>query len=248
MAEGIIRFDAGWRLDEGHHLDQPPVVPAPALWVPPKSKSKKATKTMDYLPTKRAELKAWWANIRDQITVEGPKMGLPMADVTAVQTLATDHAALMQATDDADLAAKGARAAEKAATGPNTAAIRNAVRYWKTRPLYGESGSEGVLGLSGADSDFDPNTFKPAVKLSIVGGQVKVDFTKGEADMVAIYGRQRGQVGWTKLGTDSSTPYYDTAPLAVGTTPENREYQVRAILDDVEIGVPSDIVSIVFGG
>jgi len=30
--------------------------------------------------------------------------------------------------------------------------------------------------------------------------------------------------------------------------PETREYMVRAILDDVEIGQPSDIISLVFGG
>ena len=45
------------------------------------------------------------------------------------------------------------------------------------------------------NSGFDPATFKPALKLSIVDGQVRVNFTKGECDSVAVYGRERGTLG-----------------------------------------------------
>ena len=63
-----------------------------------------------------------------------------------------------------------------------------------------------------------------------------------------VYCRLRGSTGWNKLGIDTSSPYYDTHPLATPGVAETREYMLRAILDDVEIGQPSDIISIVIGG
>ena len=74
------------------------------------------------------------------------------------------------------------------------------------------------------NSGFDPATFKPALKLSIVDGQVRVNFTKGECDRVAVYCRERGTLGRTKLGIDTNSPYFDTKPLANPTVPEVREY------------------------
>lgn len=245
MANGIIRMDQGWKLDAGHRFDQPPVLPPPAGPVPgPGQPQKQKGKHMDWLPRKRAERLLWWKNLRDNIDVEGPKMGLSAAEITAAKDLAIEQIAAMEATDAAQAALDGARATETALSNTNNAAIRASVRNWKTRPLFPTSGSEGVLKLVGADTDFDPNTYKPPLKVSIVGAQIKLDFIKGECDSVAVYCRLRGAAAWTRLGTDSSSPYYDTHPLANPAVPEVREYFVRGIIDDVEIGVASDIVSI----
>lgn len=203
---------------------------------------------MDFMPKKRAELKAWWKNIKDTATTELAKINLPAPDITAAVATATAQVAKMQATDDAEMALAGARAQEKAAAETNDAAIRAVIRNWKTNPAYPSSGIEGSLQLKGAASSFDPQTFKSVLKLSIVGGQIRVDFIKGECDSIAIYCRLRGTAAWTKLGTDSRSPYFDTAPLANANAPETREYQGIGVIDDLEIGLPSDIVSIVFGG
>ena len=247
MADGIIRLDEGWHLDAGWHLDQPPPLP-PALPVPVRPKPTKGIKHMDFIPNKRAELKAWWTNLKDNGTVELAKINLAAPDIAAAVATATDQVAKMQATDDAEAALAAARSMEKSATIANDQTIRAAVRNWKTLPAYSGSGDAGSLKLKGTVDGFDPSTFKPVLKLSIVGGQIRVDFTKGGCDSVAVYCRPRGSQGWTKLGTDSRSPYYDTAPLANPNVPETREYMGMGVIDDVEIGQPSDIVSIVFGG
>lgn len=203
---------------------------------------------MDFIPNKRTDNKAWWTTLRDKGTTELAKINLPAADIAAAVATATDQVAKMQATDDAESALAAARTVEKNAVTDNEAAIRLAVRNWKTNPAYASSGIEGSLSLKGAGTGFDPTTFKTVLKLSIVGGQIRVDFIKGKCDSVAIYSRLRGSQGWTKLGTDSSSPYYDTSPLAAPNVPETREYMGVGVLDDEEIGQPSDIVSIVFGG
>lgn len=203
---------------------------------------------MDYLPRKRNEKYLWWKNLNDNLDAEGPKMGLAAGEVTAAKALAADMMAKYEDTDTAQAALDGARATEKNAVPINEAAIRAKIRNWKTLPGYAASGSEGVLKLKGSDSGFDPNTFKPVLKLSIVGGQIKIDFVKGECDGVVIYCRLRGTPGWTKLGIDTATPYFDTNPLANAAVPEVREYMARGIIDDEEVGVASDIVSLTFAG
>lgn len=247
MADGIIRLDEGWHLDAGWHLDQPPPLP-PALPVPVRLKREKGIKHMDYIPKKRAERKDWWTKIRDDGATELAKLNLAAPDIAAAIATATDMVAKMQATDDAEAALNAARTMETAAGVTNEAAIRAAVRNWKTLPPYADSGVEGALNLKGPASGFDPNTFKPTCKLSIVGGHIRIDFIKSECDSVTVYCRLRGTAAWTKLGLDSRSPYFDTNPLANSAVPETREYMLMGVIDDIEIGLPSDIVSIVFGG
>ncbi|MFN0078153.1 MAG: hypothetical protein ACKVY0_16990 [Prosthecobacter sp.] len=245
MPTGIIRLDEGWRLDDHHRLDQPPVtlpIPAPAAT----RQQRTRPPAMDFIPPKRAPRLLWLDNLSQHLTAEAVKMGYPPASATALKTTVDAHISKMRATDDAQAALDGARAIE--AQSGTIAAIRLAVRNMKTLPDYPASGSEGVLQLRGPGSGFDANTFKPEIKLSIVGGQIRFDFTKGEADGVVIYCRLRGSAVWNKLGIDLSSPYYDTNPLAQPGVAEVREYMARAILDDVEIGLPSDIASLTFGG
>ncbi len=77
---------------------------------------------------------------------------------------------------------------------------------------------------------------------------IKISFTKKGVDAIAIYSRLRGTANWTKIGVDTTSPFDDTRGLAVAGVPEAREYMAHGVLHDAEIGVPSDIASITFGG
>lgn len=203
---------------------------------------------MDFIPTNRGDLYLWWKNIHDKIEEEGPKFGLTVQKIADIKALAATQIALMEASNDAEDLLKGARGAEKTGKKTNTATIRMMIRNWKSTPGFQGSSSEGVLRVVGPESTFDPDTFKPTLSLSIVGGQIKGDFTKGECDSVNFYCRLRGTAGWTRLGNDARTPFWDRNPLANPAVPEVREYMVIPVIDNEEVGVPSDIVSIVFGG
>lgn len=203
---------------------------------------------MDFIPRKRADRIQWWQNLSDNITEEGPKFGLTGPEAAAAKAIADDMLAGFGATDGAEAALDGARTTEKAKSVTNEAAIRAEVRNWKTRAAYAASGSEGVLKLKGAATAFDPATFKTVLKVTVEGGVIKIAFTKGETDGVVIYTRLRGTMGWTKLALDTDSPYYDSRPLATPGAAEVREYMGRGVVDDVEIGVDSDIVSVAFGG
>ena len=199
---------------------------------------------MDFISDKRTERYLWLKNLSLNIVAEAVKMGLTNAEALAIKALADTLITAMEETDAAQTVVDGKRAAEKQINTTNIAALRMKVRNMKTLPGYPASGSEGVLQLKGPVSDFDPSTYKPVLKVSIEGGNIRLDFTKKGVDAVAVRCRQRGTAAWTKIGTDSGSPYYDTAPLASPNMPEVREYMGMGVIDDIEIGLPSDIVSV----
>lgn len=203
---------------------------------------------MDFMPRKRSDRYLWWKNIKDNIATEGPKFGLTAGQITDVTTLCTSMMTLYEETDAAQAILDGKRAAEKAGEVANEAAIRLMIRNWKSSPGFAASGSEGVLRLKGPEDAFDPGAYKPTLKASVDGNYVRLEFTKKGVDALIIYTRLRGETGWTKLARDSASPYIDTRPLTTPGVPETREYMAMGELDDAEIGLPSDIVSIVFGG
>lgn len=247
MANGIIRYDEGWRYDEGHHYDQPPNVSfpgAPAVV----TQTKKGTKPMDMIPRKRAERRAWYANISANIVAEAVKMGVAPADGTAAKALVDEIIAKMDGTDAAESALAGARNQERTTEKTNQGTLRAYIRNWKTLPQYPGSGSEGVLRLKGEEEEFDAENYKPVITVEIVGGQITIGFLKKGVDALAIYCRPRGTTQWTRIGIDTESPFLDSKPVAAPGTPEVREYMARGMLGDVEIGLDSDIVPLAVPG
>ena len=246
MANGIIRFDEGWRLDEGHHFDQPPNFLPPVL--PPVLPAIKKGKSMDFFPSKRAVQYQWLQNLSTNVVTEAAKFGGVAGDATAMKAQADAILAKMDITDSAAAALDGARNIEGSTLAANLASIRAKVKNWKTLAGYPASGSEAVLKLKGSGPAFDPTNYKPVITVSLVAGKPQIDFTKLGVDGVAIYCRLAGTGTWRKLAVDTESPYVDTAPLAQAGVPELREYKARGVVNDVEIGQDSDVVSIAFAG
>ena len=64
-----------------------------------------------------------------------------------------------------------------------------------------------------------------------------------------IYLRVAGAAAWTLIGIRRQKfPFDDQTPLKTPGVAESREYQARAVVGDAEVGVPSDIVGVTFGG
>ena len=82
----------------------------------------------------------------------------------------------------------------------------------------------------------------------VIRGTRRITYKKLGVDGLNIYVRLKGQTTRKKLSFDSNSPYDDHTELAVAVTPEVREYRAIGVLNDEEIGQPSDIVSVTFGG
>ena len=236
----IIRFDQGYRYDDGNCYDRPPSFPLPKL---------KGLKRMagDFIPQPKGDYRAWLLNLKTQITTQGPLFTLAAGEVTATTGACTAQIALGDAAVAAASALKSALQAEADGKKTTNALLRNKISDWKQMPLFTPAIAQ-ELRVIGSAAAFDPGAYKPDFKVKITGGEIRLDWVKKGADAVHIYGRLRGQPGWTLLGMDTSSPYIDGRPLAQANAAETREYMLRGVLTDVEIGLDSDIQSITWSG
>lgn len=201
----------------------------------------------DFLPSSENELKTWCTNFSTKIVSLGASVDLTPAEIT---DLVAKCGAINGRIDD-KAAKKSAWLASVAAcsTGnaADLAAIRAAVALIKPNSGYSESTGQD-LGVIGGASVLDAGTYKGELNSAEQTGpnQVTVKFGKarGKVDGVNVYMRLQGQSEWKFLARDTVSPYVDTTPLAAAGKPEVREYRIRAVLNDEEIGDYSDVVQV----
>jgi hypothetical protein len=232
----IIRFDEGYRLDAGWYWGQ--LVPDFLQ----KNKSMKG-----FIPANWAEYRGWLLNMKTEITTEGPKFGLVVADITAIQNTCQAQIDKIDAYMAALAAAAAALETLRDGKTLTDSALREEIADWKTESGWTDA-IAAQLRVVTTSTDFDPNTYKPEFTVKILGGEIRIDFKKRGVDGMRVYCRLKGQTSWTFLALDTSSPYIDGNPLAQPNVPEVREYMLRGVIDDVEIGLDSDIQSITWGG
>jgi hypothetical protein len=119
------------------------------------------------------------------------------------------------------------------------------VRLAKASPAYNPETIGAVLRLEQTGDPFDPATYKAELSdfASPAANTVTFKFRKarGEVDGINLYLRRKGDAAWTFVRFYSKSPATDTTPVKVAGTPEEREYQGRAVIADAEVGIMSDI-------
>ena len=126
------------------------------------------------------------------------------------------------------------------------------VRLVKASPAYDPETIGAVLRLEQTGDEFDPATYQAELSdfLSPAANTVTFKFRKasGEIDGINLYMRRKGETAWTFVRFFSKSPATDSTPVKVAGTPEEREYQGRAVIADVEVGIVSDIESVLVRG
>ncbi len=102
------------------------------------------------------------------------------------------------------------------------------------------------LGIIVEEGDVYPNTLVPIIKRLLATGEgwVLVEFLKGKAERINIYCKRGNETEFTLIGTDGASPYLDSRDNLTDA-PEKREYKIRIVINDVEVGQFSAVVSIV---
>lgn len=119
------------------------------------------------------------------------------------------------------------------------------VQSMKGMPGYTETIGR-TLGVIAPGSNFNATTYQAQLYdvSSPSGCTVSAKFRKalGNIDGINLYGRKVGATAWANLGRYTAAPCSASVPLTTPTSPEEWEFQARAVKRDVEIGLPSDIV------
>lgn len=221
--------------------------------VPPTHQTKHRTKNKmahrDYVPQSYPNLLAWLIKQETELTAQlATDINMSAADRTkllaAVAVIKTQVAEIVDLMDSLE---------EKTADFPmildqQMPIVRAVIKKTKADPLCLPS-VVTQLDWEGDAETFNPETARPFIAAEAQPGRVKISGRKPGFDLVNIYHRKKGDVLWKVLVTGRQRfPFYDEAPLTVPGTPEVREYMARGVINDEEVGQPSEIREAVFAG
>jgi len=96
------------------------------------------------------------------------------------------------------------------------------------------------LGIIGSEEASAQVIMKPTLKLVMKGGQVEVQWIKGDADALLIES-DKGSGTWQFLAVDTVPHYPDTTPI---TAPSVWKYRAMYMVNDERVGLWSDVASI----
>lgn len=222
----------------------------------------------EWYPPRLAARIPWHANYKTETAASGTTYGMTAGEVTQAGTdadavpLAVNYAEAVVAfaqevTEWRDIVLEGdplalfppVPAAPSAPTFVITAkpGIEKRTRQFagqnKASATYTQAVGEayGIVAPVGVTPVFPKIDKATAVPGS---SNVALDLFKGSYDLVAV-DMQRGGSGWTQIGLSQQELFTDTTPALVAGQPEQRNYRVQGVKNNVREGDLSPTVSVV---
>jgi hypothetical protein len=223
------------------------------------------------IPRNDTDLMVWLNNFSEKIGKYATTLGLTPADVTSVQDdaamltylvggfLPAYKAGLQSCTAYKNLMLNGPLGAPggdlpappDAGTPPKPVTpgviprMRKLLQRIQGSTNYTEAIGEDLnITTEESSAAVDTSSAKPTARaVSLPQSEVRIEFDKRKFDGVVIEARHTGEKDWSRLATDNYSPYLDTRAPATPGQPEVREYRLRYILRDEEVGEWSDIIS-----
>ncbi|MCX6350338.1 MAG: hypothetical protein NTX03_00575 [Bacteroidetes bacterium] len=202
---------------------------------------------VDYIPHDDDGQKDWLQNYADEIEAIAAALALDPAKATEAKNKCNSLVGKIDMAKQKKAELKTATDDKKVTRTSVLGDVRLYTAALKTNTNF-TTAQANTLRVKGGDTFIDLNTITVDFTLKLIGNsRVEIDFNKpGGIDGVNVYARLKGGNGnWTFLGLDNYTPYVDTRPITSATAPEEREYALRPVIHDEEVGVLSGIKGIV---
>lgn len=198
-----------------------------------------------YYPTSDDAQSAWAKNYKENIVNVAGTLGLTAEQVAkqvskcdsiigGISKVATNRASLKLSI--------GNRNNINATEGGS---LRADISNIKTLSGY-NVGIGNALGIISPSSTTDYSTFKPVLTTEMFGGKVRIRFKKMETDGINIYRKKMDGTEWLYVARANKSPYDQAYTLEVAGQPELWQYRAFGVVDDNEVGQPSDIVQAVY--
>ena len=201
----------------------------------------------DYLSRALDALDTWLTNFFALIDTIGVTLGLTAGQITEVKSRITDFRTKFQEQTQKEADYKASVKATKAAMKvciSDSGGVRDLVGKMKKHDDYTEALGE-TLGVIGEEHIMDSGSAQPVLKDKSEGGLIIVGFNLFGWDGINIYRELDNGAGMVFIARDTDAPYYDTTPKLDPTKPEKRQYQAYFVDGDDQIGLPSDILTII---
>jgi len=193
--------------------------------------------------TENKDLSEWTLNFEEKLPVYASQLGIGSALLEdAINCSKAIRNAIIEA-KIARLQSEKANEMIEASQQTNLPVLRGVIQKLKTSNSYTDIiGSD--LQINGADVLAGTSNIKPVLSAEIQSEErILVHFTKRGFDGVNIYSRSHGESKWTKICYESNSPYVDNPIIRNGL--QNREYYCKAVIDDIEIGKPSNMINVI---
>lgn len=200
------------------------------------------------IPDSHANRLAFFKNLKKEINDNAATLGLDADEVAAANAILDPLIAAYQTLVDAEAAATQASADADQVFAAQNSDLRALFNNLKANPKCTD-GMAAAMQIVTPATQHDPNATKPKIKADAQPGHVRITGSKDYAELVNIYSRVVGTSPWTLVGIKRKKfPFDDQTPLKTASVPEQREYMARGVINDEEVGEPSDIVQVTFGG
>jgi hypothetical protein len=196
----------------------------------------------DFVPDPDDAFVLWHDRNVAAATAIGATLGITAGDLVALNTDNASLHARVAAAKAADAAAQQATRDKDTARGSIEANARKLAKRLKLHANYTEALGE-QLGIVGDEDTTTLANAKPKIKAKVLPhGVVEIGWSKGKADGVNIYSQRGDDPTFVFVSRDTQSPYVDNRPLLVAGKPEQRQYKMICVKDDVEVGQFSDEV------
>ena len=202
----------------------------------------------DYIPQNDDQKVTFLLNIENKIDGLLAELGITAIEATAVKAHCSKIRTDIGSAQTAKATAKQANEKKITTIATEEAVLRNLIQTWKLRSTFTDATAAALNVKTSSTNAATESEYKAQMTAAVYPGKVTIKFIKKGVEGVNVYTRLKGTSNFIKLAYDSHSPYEDNRPLATAGVPENREYMVMGVLNDEEIGQPSDIVAVVFGG
>ena len=199
----------------------------------------------NFIPRREGDLYSYETNFLEKLNSYAAELGISASDLERGTTVIESH-------KEAFVSMNAKRADSKSATERNALKKAEAIEEMRrlTKVIRGsqkyttEIGT--AIGLIGAEIPaLNQHESKPELHAIVDGMQVIIKFKKNGADGINLYSKTGNEQDFKFLSIDTASPYTDSRAKADPSKPEKREYYAFYFEDDVEVGMRSDILSIV---
>jgi hypothetical protein len=202
--------------------------------------------TGDYVPDSAQNTRDWADNYLTELPAIATRISWPAPSVAALTVALTAIRDAAQDVLDAQNVLKNKMGLLSQARVTNLPDIRKSTANLKTTPGFTD-GDAATLDVATSSSALDPASYKPQIKVEAHPGYNELTGKKRGVQALNFYMRIKGVGPWTLLASKRATfPFSDDTPPATAGKPEEREYMAMGVMNDEEIGQPSDIVTAVF--
>ena len=199
-----------------------------------------------YFPQQDAALLVWATNYLEKIPTFATELGMTPAEVDAEVTICRSIINSINLVNTQKNLLKGAVDSRDTIIATQGGVLRLDIARHKMAKDYTEAIGQD-LGIIGTSTEFDPATYKAEIFTELFGGNIRIRFKKLGVDGINIYKRQKGNPAWVLLTRATKSPYDFHPVLTEANKPEHWEFRAFGVINDIEIGLASDIAEIVYG-